>query len=81
MELSSKSPGVLEDKWVTLEMFLGSKEMKDKGFTFKSLLNLLFSNFKIPLIRRNNTGFLLLDGITETEFITLPSKTTRKDKT
>lgn len=55
IELSSKNPGVLESKWVTLKILFGSKEMKDKGFASKFLLNLLFSNFKTSLIRGNNT--------------------------
>ena len=32
IELSSKSPGVLAGKWVTLVILLGSKKMKDTGF-------------------------------------------------
>ena len=80
-ELRSKSPGDLAGKWVTLEILFGGKEMKDKRFVFKFPLNLLFSNFNMPLIRENNTEdrTLLIDGITECKFIFLP-ETTTKDK-
>lgn len=46
VELSSKSPGVLVGKWVTLEILFGSKEMEDKGFASELVVFPIFGKRK-----------------------------------